>query len=136
MCEGVWRNRLGQRLLITQCEPDHEQQWTDGDQRYSDNGSFFGRYGGQSCEDLVEYIGPFPQPGQSAEIDRLKAEWQAQFPAAPQPRSEVQQLEDLLDNSRENLRELQRDHTAMDNRAEGARSAFLAVIKTLWEMRR
>ena len=61
ICEGIWRNRSGQRLVITQCKPDDDgQRWTDGDQRYSDNGSFYGRYGGCSEQDLVEYIGPFP----------------------------------------------------------------------------
>ena len=105
--------------------------------------------------------------GQTAEIDRLRAEWQAEGIAAQQLRwksdrlqteierlrTELQQsearstadaetaeyaarLEGLLDNTREALRDLQEDHTAMDHRAEGARSAFLAVIKTLWEMRR
>jgi chromosome segregation ATPase len=105
--------------------------------------------------------------GQTAEIDRLRAEWQVEFTAAQQLRSEgdrlqteierlraeLQQseirntadaeaaeytarLEGLLDNTRENLRDLQEDHTALDNRAEGARSAYLDVIKTLWEMRR
>ena len=105
--------------------------------------------------------------GQSAENERLQAEWQTQFTTAQQLRSEnyrlqaeierlrveLQQsearntadaeaaqyaarLEGLLDNSRENLRELQQDHTEMEYRAEGARSAFLAVIKTLWEIRR
>jgi len=100
--------------------------------------------------------------GQSAEIDRLKGEWQAEFAAAQQLRfenvrlqteierlqKELQQsearstadaetaeyaarLEGLLDNTREALRDLQEDHTAMDHRAEGARSAYLAVIKTL-----
>ncbi len=103
----------------------------------------------------------------TAEIDRLRAEWQAEFTAAQQLRSEVDRLqteierlraelqqseirntadaeaaeytarlEGLLDNTRENLRDLQEDHTALDNRAEGARSAYLDVIKTLWEMRR
>ena len=105
--------------------------------------------------------------GQTAEIDRLRAEWQTEFHAAQQLRSEADRLqadierlqtelqqseirntanadaaeyaarlEGLLDNSRETLRDLQEDHTAMDHRAEGAKSAYLAVIKTLWEMRR
>jgi len=105
--------------------------------------------------------------GQTAENERLQAEWQTEFTAAQQLRSEgdrlraeierlkteLQQsearntadaeaaeyaarLEGLLDNTREALRDLQEDHTAMDHRAEGARSAFLDVIKTLWEMRR
>jgi small-conductance mechanosensitive channel len=199
--------------VITRCDSDDNgQQWTDGEHRYSDNGSFFGRYGGCSEEDLVEYIGLLPDmsqrapvsrpaetesttavaggvcddPGriifdlkermktanakiscQTAENERLQAEWQTEFTAAQQLRSEgdrlraeierlrteLQQcearntadaeaaeyaarLEGLLDNSRDALRDLQEDHTAMDHRAEGARSAFLATIKTLWEMRR
>lgn len=104
---------------------------------------------------------------QSAQNERLQAEWQSQFIAAQQLRSENERLqteierlraellqsearntadaeaaeyaarlEGLLDNSREALRDLQEDHTAMDHRAEGARSAYLAVIKALWEMRR
>lgn len=97
---------------------------------------------------------------QTAKSDRLQAEWQSEFTAAQQLRSEVERLrvelqqsearntadaeaaeyaarlEGLLDNSREALRDLQEDHTAMDNRAEGARLAFLDVIKALWEMRR
>jgi hypothetical protein len=77
----------------------------------------------------VEFVGPLPdksQGDQTAEIDRLRADnnWlQAE-------------VEGLLDNSREALRELQEDHTAMDHRADGARSAYLDVIKTLLEMRR
>ena len=77
VCEGVWRNRVGQRLVITQCKPDDDwQQWTDGEQRYSDNGSFYVRYGGCSEQDLIEYIGPRPELNQTAEIERLRAEWQ------------------------------------------------------------
>ena len=235
MCEGVWRTRCGRRVVITRCDSDDNgQQWTDGEHRYSDNGSFFGRYGGCSEEDLVEHLGlltdslkraPVGRPaetesttafeggvandpgrviydlelklkaanaeidrlrtfvvnaqsranatiiGQTAEIDRLKAElqqtqvwrtaatdahsqsevqrtemqaenerlqaeWQTEFTAAQQLRSEVQQLEGLNYKLSEALRDLQEDHTAMDHRAEGARLAFLDVIKTLLEMRR
>jgi len=73
---------------------------------------------------------------QKAETDRLQAWWQAEFKAAQQLRSQVEQLEGSNYRSSEALRDLQEDHTAMDNRAEGARLAFLAVIKALWEMRR
>jgi chromosome segregation ATPase len=104
---------------------------------------------------------------QAAEIEQLRAEWQTEFYAAKQLRSdndwlkaeierlqtELQQseigkiadaetaeyaarLEGLLDNSRETLRDLQDDHTAMGHHCEGMKSAFLAVIKTLWEIRR
>jgi hypothetical protein len=172
ICEGIWRNRSGQRLVITQCKPDDDgQRWTDGDQRYSDNGSFYGRYGGCSEQDLVEYIGPFPyssqrapvsrpaetesttavaggvseDPGriiyeleerlrvanntivsQAAEIEQLQTERQAEYAA---------RLEGLLDNSRDALRDLQDDHTAMGHHCEGMKSAFLAVIKTLTGVR-
>ena len=68
---------------------------------------------------------------QATEIDKLKAEWRSEFTAAQQLRSEVQQLERLLDDARENLRTLEADGTAMDHHCEGMKSAFLAVIKTL-----
>jgi hypothetical protein len=176
MCEGVWRNRCGQRLVIIRCDPVDGQQWTDGGHHYSDDGSFWGG-GRESPNDLVAFVGLLPdksQVDQAAENERLQAEWQTEFTTAQQLRSEgdrlraeierlqaeierlgveLQQseirntadtetaeyaarLEGLLDNSREALRDLQEDHTAMDHRAEGARSAYLAVIKTLWEMRR
>ena len=73
---------------------------------------------------------------QTAKSDRLQAEWQSEFTAAQQLRSQVEQLEGLNYRSSEALRELQEDHTAMDHRAEGARLAFMDVIKALWEMRR
>ena len=68
---------------------------------------------------------------QSTEIARLQAEWQTEFTAAQQLRSEVQQLERLLDDARENLRTLEADGTAMDHHCEGMKAAYLAVIKTL-----
>ena len=136
ICEGVWRNRCGQRLVIIRCDPVDGQQWTDGLQHYSDDGTYCANNRGQ---DLVAFVGLLPnksQVDQQAENERLQAEWQSQFIAAQQLRSEVAQLEQLLDDARDNLRELREDHTAMDNRAEGARSAYLDVIKTLWELRR
>ncbi len=68
---------------------------------------------------------------QATEIERLKAEWQTEFTAAQQLRSEVAQLERLLDDARDNLRVLEADGTAMDHHCEGMKAAFLAVIKTL-----
>jgi outer membrane murein-binding lipoprotein Lpp len=73
--------------------------------------------------------------GQTAEIDRLRAEWQAEFTAAQQLRSEVAQLERLLDDAREELRELREDREATGHHCEGAKSAYLAVIKTLLGVR-
>ncbi|NCU71570.1 MAG: hypothetical protein EBY66_00915 [Candidatus Fonsibacter lacus] len=161
VCEGVWRNRLGQRLVITQCEPVAGQRWTDGMYHVGDDGRFSA--GPESNLDLVEYIGPFPdrpQPDQQAKIELLRATLTQQTAEIDRLRSENERLqaelqqsearntadaetaeyaarlEMQLDNSRDALRDLQEDHTAMDNRAEGARLAYLAVIKTLWEMRR
>jgi chromosome segregation ATPase len=68
---------------------------------------------------------------QATEIDRLQAEWRAEFNAAQQLRSEVAQLERLLDDARDNLRVLEADGTAMDHHCEGMKAAYLAVIKTL-----
>ena len=74
-----------------------------------------------------------------AEVERLQAELQqseARNTADAEAAEYAARLEMQLDNSREALRELQEDHTEMDHRAEGARLAYLAVIKALWEMRR
>jgi len=68
---------------------------------------------------------------QTVEINKLKAQWQTEFTAAQQLRSEVAQLERLLDEARDNLRTLEADGTAMDHHCEGMKAAFLAVIKTL-----
>ena len=220
ICEGIWRNRCGQRLVIIRCDPVDGQQWTDGLQHYSDDGTYCVNNRGQ---DLVVFVGPLPDKSQQdhtaqierrlaavtkqneqaqryvsdaneainqktaendrlrSEVERLQAEIErlerqsAQCDAGwknalrtlaerltenerlqteiERLRAETQQsearntadaeaaeyaarLEGLLDNSREALRELQEDHTEMDHRAEGARSAYLGVIKTLWEMRR
>ncbi len=165
--EGIWRQRCGRYVAVTSCEQrEGGQRWTDGVVYYADNGTVTAYLEGCAV-DLEEYIGPLPVPDQTAENERLQAEWQTEFTAAQQLRSEndrmraeierlqaeLQQsearntadaetaeyaarLEMQLDNSRENLRELQEDHTAMDHRAEGARLAYLAVIKTIWEIRR
>jgi len=70
ICEGVWRNRTGQRVFVTQCEPVDGQRWTDGNIHYSDNGSFYSRYSGESENDLVEHLGPFPGSSQRAPVTR------------------------------------------------------------------
>jgi len=167
ICEGIWRQNCGRYVVVMSCEPRScGQRWTDGVVYYADNGTVTA-YPEGCAVDLEEYIGPFPQPDQTAAIERLQTEWQSEFTAAQQLRSEgdrlqaevdrlrgellqsevrntadakaaeyAARLEVQLDNSRDALRDLQEDHTAMDNRAEGARLAFLDVIKTLWEMRR
>jgi uncharacterized small protein (DUF1192 family) len=72
---------------------------------------------------------------QATEIERLKAEWRSEFTAAQQLRSEVQQLELLLDDARENLRDQEAAARAFDHHCEGMKAAFLAVIKTFVEAR-
>ena len=73
---------------------------------------------------------------QATEIERLKAEWRSEFNAAQQLRSQVEQLELLLGEARDNLRVLEADGTAMDHHCEGMKAAFLAVIKTFVEASR
>ena len=130
-CEGVWRQKCGRYVAVISCEPrEGGQRWTDGVLYYADNGTVTFHEGGCAV-DLVEYIGPLPQQDQTAEIERLKAEWQSEFTAAQQLRSEVAQLERLLDEAREKLRYQEAASIAFDHHCEGAKSAFLAVIKTL-----
>ena len=71
----------------------------------------------------------------TAEIARLQAEWQSEFTAAQQLRSEVQQLEVLLGEAREELQQLQADQAADEQHSEGERAAYLGIIKALWEVR-
>ena len=76
-----------------------------------------------------------------AEIDRLRLQiresnahydrMRLEFNAAQQLRSEVQQLERLLDEARENLRELREDRQAVESHCEGMKAAFLATITAL-----
>jgi exonuclease VII large subunit len=68
---------------------------------------------------------------QQTEIERLKAD-NEQLKSANEY---IATLERLLDDARDNLRVLEADGTAMDHRAEGAKAAYLAVIKTFVEAR-
>jgi len=69
ICEGIWRNRCNQRLMITRCEPVGGQQWTDGIQRYSDDGKY-SVMSGQSNQDLVAFVGLLPDNSQRAPVSR------------------------------------------------------------------
>ena len=134
-CEGVWRQKCGRYVAVIPCEPrEGGQRWTDGVLYYADDGTVTFLEGGCAV-DLVEYIGPFPQQDQTAEIDRLKAEWRSEFTAAQQLRSEVAQLERLLDEAREKLRYQEAAAIAFDHHCEGMKAAFLATIKTFVEAR-
>ena len=68
---------------------------------------------------------------QSADIARLQAEWQTEFTAAQQLRSENAQLERLLDDARDNLRDQEAAAIAFDHHCEGMKAAFLATITAL-----
>ena len=74
-----------------------------------------------------------------AEIDRLRVELQQSEilnTADAEAAEHAARLEGLLDNMHQNLRDLQEDHAAMGHHCEGAKSAYVAVIQTLWEIRR
>jgi len=185
MCEGVWRQRCGQRVVITRCEPVGGQQWTDGREYYSDDGRYY-QSQREDNQDLVAFVGLLPvsrpaetesttavaggvsdDPGriiydleeklktanatvidQTAENERLQAEWQSEFTAAQQLRSEGDQLRAEIERlqaelrgyaaeSHRQLRTLQASHDSATAtlRAEqrGAQAAFLAAIKTFLE---
>jgi len=129
ICEGIWRNRTGQRVVITRCEPVGGQQWTDGFEYYSDDGRYY-QSQREDTQDLVSFVGLLPDSlpartdtttavaggvsddsgriiydlekrlkaanatiiGQTAEIDRLKAELQRDFAAAQQLRADNESL--------------------------------------------
>jgi len=98
MCEGVWRSRCGQRVVVTQCEPVEGQQWTDGVDYYSDDGSFCCD-GRESSHDLVAFVGLLPdkpQSDQSAEIDRLKTELLQLQASVPKAAVEIDRLNTVL----------------------------------------
>ena len=69
MCEGIWRTRCGQRVVVTECDPVDGQRWTDGVHHYSDNGSFWGE-GRESPHDLVSFVGLLPDSSQRAPVSR------------------------------------------------------------------
>jgi len=195
-CEGAWRNRRGQRVLVTHGQSVGGQQWTDGVYHFGDDGSSVA--GRESPEDLVRFIAPLvtvaqtesttavaggvsDDPGRivyeleqqleaaksrnrqalnqlaerdkminekTAEIDRLRAEWQTEFTVAQQLRSEIDRLQAEIERlkaelrgyaaeSHRQLRTLQASHDSATAtlRAEqrGAQQAYLAAIKTFLE---
>lgn len=69
MCEGIWRNRTGQRVVITRCEPVGGQQWTDGCEFYSDDGRYY-QSEREDSQDLVTFVGLLPDKSQRAPVSR------------------------------------------------------------------
>lgn len=188
MCEGVWRNRTGQRVVITQCEPVGGQQWTDGCEFYSDDGRYY-QSEREDSQDLVSFVALLPvsrpaetesttavaggvsdDPGriiyelgeklktanatisnQSAEIARLQAEWQSEFTAAQQLRSENERLQAEVERlqaelrgyaaeSHRQLRTLQESHNKVTANLQaeqrGEREGFRIAISMILEERR
>ena len=105
MCEGIWRMRDGFVTTIYWMPETegHEAHW----------GNYLGEWnsdGTSTCskdagsEDLVEYLGPIPKTDWSTEIDRLKGEWQTEFTAAQQLRSENERLQAEIERLQTELR--------------------------------
>jgi chromosome segregation ATPase len=69
---------------------------------------------------------------QAIRIERLQAD-NEQLRSANEY---IATLERLLEDASDNLRELREDREATERHCDGAKSAFLAIIKTLWETRR
>ena len=69
LCEGIWRNRTGQRVVITRCEPVGGQQWTDGFEYYSDDGRYY-QSQREDTQDLVSFVGLLPDQSQRAPVSR------------------------------------------------------------------
>ena len=152
MCEGIWRNRLGQRLVITQCEPVAGQRWTDGMYHVGDDGRFSAK---ESNLDLVEYLGPFPVPDQTAkiellrttltqqtaEIDRLRTELEQSQGVRKSLAAEIERLQTELRgyaaDSHRQLRTLQESHNKVTETLQaeqrGEREGFRIAISMILE---
>ena len=143
VCEGIWRNRSGQRLYITQCEPDDDgQQWTDGAEFYLDDGTYDAILG-EGDQDLVEYIGPLPQPDQTAEIARLRTELEQSQGVRKSLAAEIERLQTELRGyaaeSHRQLRALQESHNKVTatlqaeqrGEPEGFRTAIGMILEAL-----
>ena len=89
VCEGIWRNRVRQFVLVRRCEPVGGQQWTDGMYHVHDDGKFIA--GRESNPDLLEYIGPLPQQDQTAKIDLLRTTLTEQTAEIDRLRIELQE---------------------------------------------
>ena len=150
-CEGVWRQKCGRYVAVIACEArEGGQRWTDGVLFYADNGTVTFKEGGCAV-DLVEYIGAFPVPDQSADIARLQAEWQTEFTAAQQLRSENDRLQSEIErlqtelrgyaaDSHRQLRNLQESHNKVTANLQaeqrGEREGFRIAIGMILEASR
>ena len=161
ICEGVWRNRTGQRVVITRCEPVGGQQWTDGCEFYSDDGRYY-QSEREDSQDLVSFVGPLPDSSQRAPVSR-PAETESTTAVAggvsDDPGRIIYELEERLaaetkrteqaqryisdanealnektteiDRLRAKLQQAETDRTALEHHCESMQAAFLAVIKTM-----
>ena len=141
VCEGIWRNRSGQRLYITQCEPDDDgQQWTDGAEFYLDDGTYDAILG-EGDQDLVAFVGLLPQPDQTAEIARLRTELEQSQGVRKSLAAEIERLQTELRGyaaeSHRQLRTLQESHNkataTLEAEQRGEREGFRIAIREILE---
>ena len=157
ICEGVWRNRVGQRVVITQCEPVGGQQWTDGCEFYSDDGRYY-QSEREDSQDLVSFVGllPVSRPaetesttavagGVSDDPGRIIYELGEKLKTAnatiSNQSAEIARLQAELrverTDSHRQLRTLQTTHdnatATLQAEQRGAQAAYLATIKTFLE---
>ncbi len=131
MCEGIWRNRAGQRVLVTQCEPVDGQRWTNGVDHYSDDGSFWGE-GRESPHDLVSFVGPLPDSSQRAPVSR-PAETESTTAVAggvsDDPGRIIYEVEEKLKTANATII----GQTAEIDRLKGEWTAEIARLQTDWK---
>ena len=154
-CEGVWRQKCGRYVAVISCEPrEGGQRWTDGVLYYADDGTVTFLEGGCAV-DLVEYIGPIPQPDQTAkidllrttlteqtaEIDRLRAELEQSQGVRKSLAAEIERLQTELRGyaaeSHRQLRALQESHNkvtaTLQAEQRGEREGFRIAISMILE---
>jgi hypothetical protein len=144
VCKGIWRNRSGQRLYITQCEPDDDgQQWTDGAEFYLDDGTYDAILG-EGDQDLVAFVGLLPdrpQQDQTAEIDRLRTELEQSQGVRRSLAAEIERLQTELRGyaaeTHRQLRTLQESHNkataTLQAEQRGEREGFRIAISMILE---
>ena len=141
VCEGVFRQKCGRYVAVISCEPrEGGQRWTDGVLFYADDGTVT-FYEGGCAVDLVEYIGPFPQPDQTAEIARLRTELEQSQGVRRTLAAEIERLQTELRGyaaeTHRQLRTLQESHNkataTLQAEQRGEREGFRIAIGMILE---
>ena len=151
ICEGAWRNRRGQRVLVTHGQSVGGQRWTDGAYHFGDDGSSVA--GRESPEDLVRFIAPLVTVvqtesttavagGVSDDPGRIIYELEERLAAETKRTEQAQRyISDAnealnektteIDRLRAKLQQAETDRTALEHHCESMQAAFLAVIETM-----